>query len=521
MNLSRVARLLAGFVLFFSVAQLVPLTFSLFEDHQRFPTVAGFAGSIAVGCGTAALLWTAGRRSQADLGRREGLVVVGCAWILAGVLGAVPFVWSGTLTSAAAALFESVSGLTTTGASAFGSATTMTIEELPRSILFWRVFLQFLGGMGVVLLFILLLPAMGVTGKNVLASEQTGVTTELHEPRLIDQARMLMRCYLVLNLLCTLGYWAAGLSLFDALSHAFATIATGGFSNRNASIGGYANLGVESVGTVFMFLGGCSFAWLATLARGGVANVRDVLRTPELRAYVSILLACIGIVALSLWTWGGRSPDVEGLRDYSRFGRCLRDAAFNVTSMFTSSGFASADFQNWPSPALLCITLGMLMGACTGSTSGGMKVLRLAVCARLIAYHTARFVRPRSVARLKLGGEVVADPVVSAILAIVVLWLATVGFGTFVLALDHRLDLQSCFTAAATLMGNSGPALTAVVHHDSSVVLANAGHLNLGPYGSFGDLRPWGLLWGSAQMLLGRLEVLTLLVLLNPRFWSR
>lgn len=521
MNLLRVTRILAGFVLFFSLAQLVPLAFCLFEDQSRMPTVLAFGGSIGVGGLVALLLRLAGRRSQADLGRREGLVVVGSAWLLASVLGAIPFVWSGVVASPAAAVFECVSGLTTTGASVFSSKASLAIEDLPRSVLFWRAFLQFLGGMGVVLLFILLLPAMGVTGKTLLASEQTGVSTELSEPRMIDQARMLMRCYLWLNLLCTVGFWFAGLPLFDATCHAFATVATGGFSTRNASIGAYANLGVESVGIVFMFLGGCNFALLAALARGGLRGARDILGAPELRCYVGILLSAIAITTLSLWTWGGRSPDVEGLRDYASFWRCLRDAAFNVTSMFTSTGFASADFQNWPGAALVCIIIGMLMGACTGSTSGGMKVLRVAVSARLVSYHAARFVRPRSVARVKLGGEVIADPVVSAVLAIVVLWLATVGLGTMLFSLDGRLDLQSCFTAAATLMGNSGPALTTVVHHGSSVVLANAGDLNLGPYGSFGDLGPATLGWGSLQMLLGRLEVMTLLVLASPRFWTR
>jgi len=521
MNLSRVARLLAGFVLFFSLAQLVPLALALFDEETPFSTTGAFVGSIAIGGIVALLLWLSSRHSQSDLGRREGLVVVGFAWLLAGVLGAIPLVWSGAITSGMSAVFEAVSGLTTTGASVFGSKATLAIEDLPRSILFWRAFLQFLGGMGVVLLFIVLLPAMGVTGKNLLASEQTGVTTELHEPRMIDQARMLLRCYLVLNGLCIAGYWAAGLTLFDAVCHAFATVATGGFSNRNLSVGAYQNVGVELVGTLFMFLGGCNFAWLVAVVRSRFKDARTVLRAPELRCYVGILLVTIGIVTLSLWVRGGRSPDVEGLRDYSSLWRCLRDAAFNVTSMFTSSGFATADFQNWPPVAVVCLAIGMLMGGCTGSTSGGMKVLRVAVCARLIAYHASRFVRPRSVARLKLGGEVVADPVVSAILAVVVLWLATVGFGTMLFALDSRLDVQSCFTAAATLMGNSGPAMTTVVHQNDALALANAGGINLGPYGSFGDLSPWTLAWGSVQMLLGRLEILTLLVLVSPRFWTR
>lgn len=519
MNIARIARLLAGFVLFFSLVQVVPLVLALLEAPGKFDARAGFAGSMVIGAAVAGLLWLSGLGASDEFRRREALAVVAFSWLLAGVLGGLPFIWSGAL-SGVDAVFESVSGLTTTGASVFGASVTPAVEDLPPSILFWRSLLHFVGGLGIVLVFIILLPAMGVTGKNLLSSEQTGVTTDLSEPRMVDQSRALFRCYLFLTVACLLSFWLAGMGWFDAICHGFSTTATGGFSTRNLSLAAYQNPAIEMVAALFMFLAGCNFAWFVALVREP-GDARSLLRTPELRCYVGIVGASILITTLSLWLSGAKLPDIEGSRDYASFARCLRDATCNVVSMFTSTGFASADFQNWPRLALAVMVLGMLFGSCTGSTAGGLKMLRITVCAKLIAYHVRRFVRPKTVERLKLGGEVIADPVVSSVLAIAVLWIALIGLGAMVFALDGRLDLQSCVTASASLMGNSGPALTPVLQQGDALILANPGKLNLGPYGSFGDVLGVVKVWGSFQMLLGRLEILTLLVLLSPGFWRR
>jgi trk system potassium uptake protein TrkH len=269
-----------------------------------------------------------------------------------------------------------------------------------------------------------------------------------------------------------------------------------------------------------MLLGGCNFAWLVAIARG-LRDARRIVFLPELRCYVAVVGGSIAVVTLTLWTQQAALPDSGGVRDYTGFGRCLRDAVFNVTSVFTSTGFATADFQNWPTLAILCLILGMLVGSCTGSTAGGMKMLRLAVCARLAAYHTRRFIRPKSVERIKLGGEVVADPVVSAVLAIVILWLALVALGAMIYATDPRLDVTSCVSMSASFMGNTGPAINGVMVSGQSVTLVNQAGLNLGPYGSFGDLPAHLKVIGALQMMLGRLEIMALLVFLSPRFWRR
>ncbi|MEZ5963033.1 MAG: TrkH family potassium uptake protein [Planctomycetota bacterium] len=521
MSLASVARLLAGFAVFFTAVQAVPLLFAFFEAPSDYDTRTGFGGSMAIGFLVAVLLWLAGRSSDREFHRREGIAVVGFAWTLAGVLGGIPFVWSGALHSGVDATFETISGLTTTGATVLGASATPAIESLPPSLLLWRSLLQFSGGLGIILVFIILLPAMGVTGKSLLASEQTGVSTGLSEPRLLEQARALFRCFLVLNALCALGYWATGMSPFEAACHAMTTMSTGGYSTRNLSIGAFDHVGVEVVATVAMFLGGCNFAWMVAIARSRGRDTRRILQIPELRVYAAMVGSSIAAATLALWLRGGPLPNGSELRDYTSLARCFRDAAFNITSIFTSTGFATADFQNWPTLALLCVLLGMLVGSCTGSTAGGIKMLRVAVCARLAAYHGRRFIRPKSVERLKLGGEVVADPVVSAILAIVVLWLAIVAIGAFVFATDPRLDPMSCLSMSATFMGNTGPALNGVLVEAGQAKLTNSIAINLGPYGSFGDLPAYLKLWGMVQMLLGRLEIMALLVFLSPRFWRR
>ncbi len=270
MNLGQVARLLAGFTLFFSLAQLIPLAFALYAEERgatAFDPVNGFTASFAIGLAVSLLLWMAGRaRRNDDFFRRESLAVVGLAWVVAGSLGALPFEWSGAITNTADALFESISGLTTTGASILGSGDNPKVEDLPQSLLLWRSLLQWIGGVGVIFVFLVLLPTMGVTGKNLLSSEQVGVAAGDLRPRMRDLARMLLKVYLFLTIAEVLLLRLAGMeSWFDAICHSFTTISTAGFSTKNSSIAAFDSLGIELIIIVFMFLGGCNFALLFTV----------------------------------------------------------------------------------------------------------------------------------------------------------------------------------------------------------------------------------------------------------------
>lgn len=517
MNLGHVARLLSGFVLFFTLPLAVPLGVALGESEQATTTVP-FAGAMAVGLTVSFLLWFAGRNSGRDFYRKEGLAMVGLAWFLAAGLAAIPFVWSGAIPSVVDAYFESVSGLTTTGATVLGSSNA-TIESLPQSILLWRSMLQWMGGMGIILVFIVLLPGVGVTGSRLLSSEQVGLSDKSVRPRMAGQARRLFTLYVGLTSLAALCYWVAGLPLFDALCHSLTTMATGGFSTNNLSIGGYQNLGVELVAVTFMFIGGCNFLLvLGVLARGGRAASSSFLHRAEFRVYLGITAVVALGVTLSLW-FSGQTLNGPTTHDYGNLGRCARDGLFQTVSLLTGTGYCNANYEQWPALALLLVFMCMLVGGCTGSTAGGFKVLRVAICAKLAAHALRSFVRPRMVEKLKIGEDVIPNRVVSAVLGLMVLWIGLIAAGALVLGMDPRLDLVSAFTASVSMMGCIGPAFGQALPAADGA-LGVVGSVDLGPYGGYGDLYPGAKLFMSLQMVLGRLEILAPLALLTPRFWK-
>jgi trk system potassium uptake protein TrkH len=422
-------------------------------------------------------------------------------------------------------LFESVSGLTTTGASVCGSGNNIhSIEDLPASILLWRSLLQWMGGLGIILVFLILLPAMGVPGKNLLSSEQVGVSNESMRPRMREQARGLFKLYIFLTAtfamcLMLLGWTMGGLSPFDSICHALTTLATGGFSTKNASMGAFQNLPVEALTTLFMFLAGCNFIMLIATLRDGVHAPRSILKQPEFRLYLRITLGMIAVVTLALWINGSMLTDPSTVdRDYSNIGRCLRDASFQVVSLMTSTGFCTVNYQFWPNIALLALLFCMFVGACTGSTAGGFKMLRLLVSLKLMVYTVRRFIRPKSVERLKIGDEVLPNSTVSAILALLILWIGAVLAGALVLSSDPRIDILSALSASISMMSCTGPAISQVLPFEGGLAVSQ---IDLGPYGGYGDLQGWMKIFMAFQMVLGRLEILAPLVLLAPQIWKR
>ncbi len=528
MNLAQVARILTGFTLFFSIIQGLMVIYALFEDGVAadISPVLGFGVGAGVGLAVAGMLWIAGRGAEPDFFRREGLAVVGFAWLFAGVLGAIPLYWSGAFVSGADALFESVSGLTTTGATVCGSGDNIhSIEELPQSILLWRSLLQWMGGLGIILVFLILLPAMGVTGKNLLSSEQIGVSDDVLRPRMREQAQALFKMYLFLTIilglsLMLLGWTMGGLTPFDAVNHAFTTMATGGYSTKNSSVGSFQNLPIEVLITVFMFLSGCNFILLMSTFREGPRSLGNILKQPEFRLYLRITLGMIALVSISLWVWGGTVADGMTVdRDYSSFGRCLRDASFQVVSLITSTGYCTADYQYWPHHILLALLFCMFVGGCTGSTAGGFKVLRLLVSLKLILYTLHHFIRPKSVERLKVGDDVLPNSVVSTILALLLLWIASVLIGALFISFDERMDLFASVTTSVSMMSCTGPSMAEVLHRGDELTLVS--QIDVGPYGGYGELPGWMKIMMSFQMILGRLEILAPLVLLAPRMWRR
>ena len=518
MNLPQVARLMAGFGGFFTLAQAPSLAFALVERNRTtLRPVAGFAAGMAIAATVTLALWIYGRRERGQVFRRETIAVAGLAWFLAGVLGAIPFWWSGLLPATTDALFESISGLTTCGATTLGSGPNMAIADVPASLLLWRAMLQWVGGIGIVLVFVTLLPAMGVAAKNLLASESVGVTTDTYLPRAVERARVVAGIYVGMTALCTVLLVAiGGFGWFDALCHAFTTMATGGYSTR-ASLAEFDSLGGELVLIVFMFAAGASLAFVATHFRTGSRCLRTLAASGEFRIYLACTVLVVGTITSAL------------VRAGLPIATALRQAAFNGVSVLTSTGYATADFQAWPAMATVVLFCSMLVGGCSGSTAGGFKQVRLLVSLRLLGYTVRHFVRPKSVERIKLDNEVLPAAVISSIVAIVMLWCVTVAIGAVVVSWDERMNFVSAFATSASMMGSCGPALTIVEPASAqSIVTAGtgtaavlAGTPNVGPFGGFGELQPWTKLVLSLEMVLGRLELLTVLALFTPSFWRR
>ena len=525
MNLARVSAILARFALFFTFLQAGLLVVALLEDTPPgIDTSTGFVLGIVGGLLTGGLLAFGGRGASDEFFRKEGLAVVGASWLLAGLLGAIPFVWSGALVTWADGFFEAISGLTTTGASVCGSGGNSTIEELPTSLLLWRSLLQWFGGLGIILIFLVVLPYFGVTGKNLLDSEAVGVSSEMSRPRMQEQAKLLFRLYVALTGAETLLLWGvARMPGFDALCHALTTMATGGFSTRNASIAAFDSVAVELIVVVFMFLAGANFPLMLRAIRStrvprrgedgrsttGIRNtLSELYSSPELRLYVSVTGVAIALVAAVLTTTG-TGPITA-----------LRLSLFQVVSVLTSTGYATANFQLWPSLAILVLWFCMFAGGCTGSTAGGYKMMRVLLCTKLVGYALNRFINPNSVSRIKVGDEVLTSATISAALALLLLWIAGLTAGAVLLGLDGRLDLVSCLSASQSMMSCTGPAITAVVDAESNL-LGNAAQIDLGPFGGFGELRAWAKIGLAFQMILGRLEILAPIVLFAPGLWRR
>ncbi|MFN3241229.1 MAG: TrkH family potassium uptake protein [Planctomycetota bacterium] len=516
MNLHQVARLMAGFAGLFSLAQLPALVSALTEGRRDdLSPVAGFTTSIVAGLAVAGTLWLLGRRDRTQIFRKETIAVAGLSWFLAGMIGAIPFYVSGLL-SPIDAFFEAMSGLTTCGATVLASGENMQIDEVAPSLLLWRAMLQWIGGAGIVLLFVALLPAMGVSAKNLLSSESVGVATDTYLPRAVEKARYVATIYIGMTTVCTvLLVLVGGFGWFDAMCHAFTTMATGGYSTK-ASVAEFDSLGGELVLIVFMFLAGASLAVVATHCRTGVRCVGKLVQSAEFRTYTAATLALVAVLTISLVRMG------------FSFGEALRLAAFNGVSVLTSTGYATSDFQAWPPTATLCLFAAMFVGGCSGSTAGGFKQVRLLVILRLLGYTLRQFVRPKTVERIKLDNEVLPAAVISTILAIVLLWGVTVVTGAVLISFDERLNFVAAFAASASMVGSCGPALTIVDPGTTQELIASgqaaqtlADTPNLGPFGGYGELQGWTKLLMSVQMVFGRLELLTVLALFSPNFWRR
>ncbi len=432
-----------------------------------------------------ALRFALRKLQDASLSPRDGFVIVTVAWVLAGLVGALPYLLAGTIPTFSAAVFESVSGFSTTGASVLA-----VLETVPRGILFWRSTTHFLGGMGILLLCIAILPSLGTGGLQLYRAEVAGPTKDRLTPRLRDTARLLFGVYVLLCAAAAGLLMLGGMSLFDAVCHAFGAVATGGFSTRTASVAAYGSLYIELVIVTFMILGATNFVLHLNLLSG--RGLKDYARDTEFRLFIGVWMAAVVAVAVNV-TCARAEP----------FGQALRDSLFSVTSLLATAGFCTADFDRWPGFSRFILLLVMILGGCAGSTAGGIKQFRVAVIAKSIARRIKSLFHRQAVFSVKMNGEAVSESVISGILIFGLLYLAILALASAFMSL-FTVDLATAVSSVIATTGGVGPGLSQV-----------------GPTQNYGALPAAGQWVLIVCMLAGRLEFYALFALFFPSFWRR
>ena len=413
---------------------------------------------------------------------RDGFAAVALSWVLLSLFGALPYVFTGAMTSYIDALFETVSGLTTTGATILDS-----VETMPPSILFWRSETQWMGGMGVLVLFLALTPHLGDGAYYLMKAESPGPIKSKLVPRVGGTAKILYTIYIVLTAAEAVALRIAGMSWFDAVNHAFTTMATGGFSVRNTSIASYQSDAITWVIVVFTFLAGINFSLLYAVVRG---RIKDALRSEELRWYLLILAITITLICVDLHVELGQG-----------WYESAKDAAFQATTIMSTTGYATKDFTLWPTFSRCILVLLMYVGGCAGSTAGGMKVSRLMLQVKSLRRELDHIIHPNRVSVITMDGQSVDEKAVTSAHMFQVAYLLILMAGTLVVSLDV-LGFTESFVASLTCISNVGPSLG-----------------TLGPMANFAPLSWFSKLVLALIMLMGRLELMPLLVLLSPSTW--
>ncbi|MDN3510346.1 MAG: TrkH family potassium uptake protein [Candidatus Jettenia sp. CY-1] len=436
------------------------------------------------------------RKKTVILGIREGIAIVTFSWILCIFLGALPFWYSGVCTTYCDAVFETTSGFTTTGSTIFKD-----VEILPHSILFWRSFTAWLGGMGIIVIFVALLPAMGVSGYQLFSAEVSGPTADRLRPRIGETAKLLWIIYLITTVSMIILLICGGMPVFDTICHTLVTVSTAGFSIKNTSIAYYNSLYIEITSAAFMFICACNFSLYYMCFQ---KEFKKVLRNSELRFFVGLLSIAIVFIALMVYF---NEPESYhgGIKDnrYYDLGNSFRYAFFQVISTSSTTGHVSIDFDLWPNACRFLLILLMFIGSCAGSTGGAIKCVRIVLLLKSSMREFGKIIRPRMVKHVKINGESVSEEIVAESSVFFVVYLGFFGVCTVAL-IALNTDIITAFSAVATCMANCGPGLAKV-----------------GPMANFSDISYAGKWILSFCMLLGRLEIYSLLLLFLPIMWKR
>jgi trk system potassium uptake protein TrkH len=485
MRLGYVLHVIGALTLCVGLTMLWPLAFSLYyADGATMALAWSLAASVALGGG----LFLAFRvpPKERAMNHREGMAIVGLGWFAAGLVGALPFwfggVFGGSFTDC---VFESLSGFSTTGASVL-----MDIESVPRGLLFWRSLTHWLGGMGIIVLSLAILPFLGVGGMQLYKAEVPGPVPDKLKPRIKDTALLLWKVYLLFSVAETVLLMLGGMDLFDSLCHTFGTMATGGFSTRNASVAAFDSVYIDYVITLFMMVAGINFSLHFLLLSG---KPLKMLRDSEFRFFMGLFFGSTALVAVFTMLDG----------NYDNLWDALRYGSFQVASIVTTTGYATADYELWPSLPQAMLLLLMFIGGCAGSTGGGMKCMRIQLLIKHSYKELIQLIHPRSVKQVKVSGQVVPGGVISGVWAFFVLWLMLFTLGALVVAASG-VDLVTSFASSLACIGNIGPGVGQVGPTEN--------------YAALPDLAKWTL---TMLMVLGRLEIYTIVILFVPEFWRK
>lgn len=468
--------------LFLGLMKCFPLIFAvIYQDQSIVPLCQSMGLTILAGLAVFFIL----RNARTEyISPREGMAIVAVGWTAIGFFGALPFYFSGEFGPFVDAFFESVSGFTTTG-----SSILTNIEGVSRGLLFWRSFIQWLGGMGIIVLSIAILPFLGVGGMQLYKAEVPSPVPDKLKPRIRDTAMILWKVYALITLLEVVMLMFGGMSLYDSLCHAFTTMPTGGFSPKNTSVAHYNSVYIDTVIIVFMILAGINFSLHYQLIRGKTLIFWE---DAECRFFLAAVLILTMVVSF----------DVFGTV-YKTIGESIRYASFQIVSLLTTTGYATADYEQWPAMSQLLLLLCMFLGGSAGSTGGGMKCLRVMLCFKFCYKELFMLIHPHAVSHVKIGGKTVPDDVMRSILGFLALYVGLFALCSVVLA-GFGVDFVTAFGAVAATIGNIGPGFGMV-----------------GPVENFANipvLGKWLLIW---CMLLGRLEIFTVIIFLVPEFWRK
>ena len=481
MQLSIVAKTLGLLLMVFSFAQVPPILVDLIYSEGEYLT---FVFSFILTVFGGLVLWWPFRAIKKSFRLREGVLIVVSFWIVLSLFGTLPFLITESISnlSFSNAFFESMSGLTTTGATVLSQ-----LDDLPKSILFYRQQLQWLGGMGIIVLAVAVLPLLGVGGMELYHAESSGIAKDRLTPKLRNTAIALWKIYLSLTVLCALAYFFSGMSIFDAISHSFSTVAIGGFSTHDSSIGYFNSIPIEMIAMFFMFLAGINFS-LHFVAWNNRSLV-DYIKDSEFKTYAMVLLSAsaIVIIALSLNSEYGSTSEI------------IRHSLFQTISIATTTGFTSQNYSNWPAAIPVFLIMVSFIGACVGSTGGGIKVVRVLVMFRLGMKEIHKFIRPNAQVSIKLNNASINEKALVSVLGFFSLYAISFIF-IMMLLMFAGLDQVTAYSATAATMNNLGPGLGEVAQN----------------YGSVGETAKWIL---SFSMLIGRLEVLTIIAIFHRAFW--